>query len=87
LGADQAGIAYTQYGFATPLINIGPTADVIDIGQQGGWRINPLGSPLVTDYDLVAQEVSLEGEAIGPIYSLIRPLSNSPIGATGLKNE
>ena len=85
LGADQAGIAYTQYGFASPFINIGPTADVIDIGQQGGWRINPLGLPTNPNYDLVAQEVSLEGKAIGQVYSLIRPISSGLIGSTGLQ--
>jgi len=77
LGTDQNAIVYTEYGFATPFINIGPSINAIDNpGDIGGWVIAPtgiLGSP---DYDLVAQQklpgASVPAGLTGPIYSLIK---------------
>ena len=37
LGSDSNGIAYTESGFATPFINIGPSELIPD--AVGGWKI------------------------------------------------
>jgi hypothetical protein len=81
LGADQNGIAYTQSGFSTPFVNVGPSISPT-IGAVGGWRIGPTGmagQQSVTD--LIAQQIIPGGVGglTGPVYSL---LGNT--GATGL---
>jgi len=85
LGTDQEGIVYTQQGFATPFINIGPSINGLNPGAIGGWVIGPTGTYGSANYDLIAQQ-KLEGISIpsgltGPVYSLIR--NPGPTGPTG----
>jgi hypothetical protein len=76
LGSNSKGTAYTEFGFATPFINIGPAQLVAN--AVGGWQIGPSGELGTPEFDLVAREQDTSGEFIGPSYSLIR----NP-GATG----
>ena len=78
LGTNIAGIIYTQNGFATPFINVGPRIDPFaPFGAQGGWEIYG-----TTGGDLVAQRIdNISGELSQDVYSLIHPLSAT--GATG----
>ena len=76
IGSDLNGIVYTESGFASPFINIGPTINPSTIGAIGGWQIysaGPTGQP-----DLFAQ-VNTPLGLTGPAYSLI-----NNTGATGL---
>ena len=89
LGTDQNAIVYTQYGFATPFINIGPAINELDPGAIGGWVIGPTGTFGAPDYDLIVQQ-KLPGAALpagltGPIYSLLygRTGWTGPQGAEG----
>jgi hypothetical protein len=89
LGTDQNAIVYSQYGFATPFINIGPGIDVIDdVGAIGGWVIGPTGTLGQPGYDLIAQQktpgLGLPAGLTGPIYSLTRANSTGATGSTGL---
>jgi hypothetical protein len=90
IGTDQNGIVYTQSGFATPFINIGPAINTLDPGAIGGWVIGPTGAYGTADYDLIAQ-LKLEGLGLpagltGPSYSLIkRPGPTGPQGITGVQ--
>jgi len=84
LGSDADGIAYTEYGFATPFINIGN-----DIGPTGtipravgGWRLGQTGDKNSASFDLVAQQNTPDG-VTGPIYSLIKNGITGPTGHTG----
>ena len=88
LGSDQNSIVYSQYGFATPFINIGPSVvEPINPGAIGGWVIAPTGTYGTTDYDLIAQlKTTATGQGVpagltGPMYSLIKRVG--PTGATG----
>ena len=80
IGANIEGIAYTQNGFATPFINIGPNLEhEYPFGTNGGWQISGTG-PIGSDPDdLVAQLISGTG-LTGPIYSLINKIPG-PTGA------
>lgn len=89
LGSDQNGIAYSQSGFATPFINIGPAISAInDPGAIGGWVLGPTGTLGQPGYDLIAQQ-KLPGAAVpagltGPVFSLIsRQGSTGSTGNTG----
>ena len=89
LGSDQNGIVYTQKGFATPFINIGPSITAIDDpGAIGGWVLGPTGTLGQPGYDLIAQQ-KLPGAAVpagltGPVFSLInRQGSTGSTGSTG----
>ena len=78
LGSDQNGIAYTQKGFATPFINIGPSISAIDDpGAIGGWVLGPTGTLGAPGYDLIAQQklpgASVPAGLTGPVFSLIQP--------------
>jgi hypothetical protein len=76
LGSDGLGIAYTEFGFATPFINVGP-AQLIPTAS-GGWKIFTVGTFGQPDYDVVTQQINpITGELFGPIYSLTN------VGATG----
>ncbi len=77
LGSDSQGIAYTQYGFASPFINVGPASLVPS--AVGGWKVGPTGTAGTAGYDLIAQEVDTSGALTGPIYSIIK----HPSGAQG----
>jgi len=82
IGTDNNSIIYTQRGFATPFINIGPSEDVLLApGLIGGWRVGPTGTIGQAEYDLVAQAIDPTGGAIGPTYSLINRVG--PTGPTG----
>ncbi len=81
IGSDNNSIAYSQYGFATPFINIGPA--VGSTGAVGGWNIASTGTQGTTSFDLVVQQNTATGP-IGQIYSLINnPGPTGPTGATG----
>ena len=77
IGSDQNAIVYTQSGFATPFINIGPTINSLDPGAIGGWVLGPTGTLGASDYDLTAQQklpgASVPAGLTGPIYSLTHP--------------
>jgi hypothetical protein len=81
LGSNLAGVVYTQNGFVTPYINVGPTIDPgVTAGTLGGWNIGSTGTPGATGFDLVAQQIVPGGTGYtGPVYSLI----NGPVGTTG----
>lgn len=69
IGSDADGIVYTEFGFASPFINIGP---IIDIPKAvGGWQIYSTGTLLTPSFDLVAQENTPDG-LTGTVYSLIK---------------
>lgn len=69
LGSDLSGIAYTQLGFASPFVNIGPS---ISTNQAvGGWKVGPTGDPGTVIFDLIAQENTAAGPT-GPAYSLVK---------------
>jgi hypothetical protein len=92
IGTDQNSIVYSQFGFATPFINIGPAIDLLDPGAIGGWVIGPTGAYGTADYDLIAR-LKLEGQGLpagltGPTYSLIKRVGptglQGPTGVTGI---
>lgn len=78
LGSDDSGIAYTESGFASPFLNIGPTQ--LTPRAVGGWQVRANGLPLEPSYDLITQQIDpVSGIPFGPTYSLIF----SPTGPTG----
>jgi hypothetical protein len=88
IGTDANSIVYTESGFATPFINIGPAINTLDPGAIGGWVIGPTGLYGTNDYDLIAQlkleKVGLPAGLTGPTYSLIkRPGQTGPQGPAG----
>ena len=73
LGSNLSGYVYTQYGFASPFINIGPDVSAnAAVGALGGWHLfsdlkNAQGLP-----DLIAQQVDPSGGGYTDVsYSLI----------------
>jgi hypothetical protein len=87
IGSNSAGIVYTQNGFATPFINVGPSISPGITGTLGGWHIGPTGTPGATGFDLVAQQIVPGGTGYtGPVYSLING-PQGPQGATGSSNS
>ena len=84
VGTDQNGIVYTETGFATPFINIGPTIDPLNPGAIGGWVIGPTGTLGQTDYDLTIQQktagTSVPAGLVGPRYSLIKATTLGYVG-------
>ena len=76
LGTDQNGILFSENGLATPFINIGPTADALNIGSIGGWQLSPTGTIGTTGYNLIAQQKLSTSGLTGPIYSLINSAPN-----------
>jgi hypothetical protein len=68
LGSDNAGIAYTEKGFATPFITVGPAFNaLVAPGSIGGWKIGPTGSiSSISNYDLVAIHSDASGNIYGP---------------------
>ncbi len=69
IGSDIDGIAYAEFGFATPFINIGPAISTTQ--AVGGWKIGPTGTVGTAVFDLTVQENSAAGPT-GPIYSLVK---------------
>jgi len=88
LGANVDGVAYTQFGFATPFINIGPDPTIFVPNLNGGWHIGPTGIAGTDQYDLIAQQlIAVTGSTgfTGPVFSLIRnPGPMGPTGGTGI---
>ena len=84
IGADKNATIYTEYGFATPFINIGTAIDLLDPDAIGGWVIGPTGTYGTDEYDLIVQQkipgVGLPAGLTGPMYSLIKR-----VGPTGLQ--
>jgi hypothetical protein len=83
IGSNLAGIAYSQFGFVTPFLNVGPNINPLaPLGTIGGWQIfgtGPLGGEFT---DLVAQLINTGGTGLtGPVYSLL--FNNGFTGATG----
>jgi hypothetical protein len=70
VGLDSNTTPYTQSGFATPFINIGPSIAVP--GAVGGWRVGPTGTMRSNDYTLIAQQNTPYG-LTGPIFNLLTP--------------
>ena len=84
IGSDISGIAYTETGFASPFINIGPK--ILTPQAIGGWKVQPKGTQLTPSYDLIAQEIDPNtGLPVGPEYSLING-NTGPTGPTGPSN-
>jgi hypothetical protein len=84
IGTDLAGIIYTQSGFATPTVVVGPSPGAT--GAVGGWLVGPTGTAGSTSYDLIAQENvnTAFGGTTGPAYSLIKDVVRSITTGTGL---
>jgi hypothetical protein len=76
IGTDSDGIVFTESGFATPFITVGPEILVgaTLAGAIGGWQLNADGSATSPDYDLVVQQngVVIGSGLTGPVYSLIQ---------------
>jgi hypothetical protein len=70
LGSDSQGIAYTEFGFATPFISIGPSQ--LTPQATGGWKVQPEGTQGTSDYELSIQEIDTSGVPVDPKYSLLR---------------
>jgi collagen type VII alpha len=80
VGTDSQGIVYTEFGFASPFLNIG--AEQTLPLATGGWVIGATGNPADSSYDLVATQNTTDGSGTtGPTYSLIRRMG--PTGSTG----
>ena len=71
LGADSAGIAYTEFGFASPFINVGASITLPE--TSGGWVLGATGTQAGPDYDLIVQRNTNGFGPTGPVFSLIRP--------------
>lgn len=81
IGTDAAGLIYTEGGFATPKIVIGPTQ--VTPKALGGWQVGPTGVQGTPGYALIAQELQTNGSGpTGPVYQLA-PAGAGPTGATG----
>jgi len=87
IGSDINGIAYTEFGFASPFINIGPAQ--LTPQAQGGWKVGPTGIQGTPGYDLVAQEIDpIDGIPVGQIYSLLGAKGDTGFtGPTGAKGD
>jgi hypothetical protein len=68
VGTDLNNLPYTQNGFATPFINIGPA--IGSPGAIGGWQLGPTGTG--SDYTLTAQQNTPAG-LTGPVYTILTP--------------
>jgi hypothetical protein len=83
IGSNLAGIAYSQFGFVTPFINIGPAInEFAPLGTIGGWNVFGTGPSGGYFNDLRAQLINTGGSGFtGPSYSLI--YNNGYTGDTG----
>jgi hypothetical protein len=83
IGSNLAGIAYSQFGFVTPFLNVGPNIDQLaPLGTVGGWQIYGTGPTGTFFTDLVAQLINTGGTGlVGPAYSLL--FNNGYSGNTG----
>lgn len=81
IGTDAAGLIYTEFGFATPKLIVGPGQ--LTPQALGGWQVGPTGTQGTDDYKLVAQELQANGSGpTGPMY-VLAPTPTSYTGATG----
>jgi hypothetical protein len=87
IGSNLSGIAYSQLGFVTPFINIGPNInDLAPLGTIGGWNIFGTGPTGEYFTDLRAQLINTGGTGFtGPSYSLI--YNNGDTGPTGPQQQ
>jgi hypothetical protein len=85
LGSDQNGIAYTQSGFSTPFINVGPAISP-NIGAIGGWTIASTGPSGTSDLIAYLHSPSPGYTGYTGPYSLIygRTGITGPTGPTGV---
>ena len=85
IGSNLNGYIYTQYGFASPFVNIGPDVSAnAPVGSVGGWHLSSTLSNAQGLPDLLAQQIDASGGAyIGTTYSLIygRTGNTGPTGA------
>ena len=83
IGSNLSGIAYSQFGFATPFLNVGPNINPLaPLGTIGGWQIYGTGPSGGAFTDLVAQLINTGGTGLqGPVYSLL--FNNGFTGSTG----
>jgi len=83
IGSNLSGIAYSQFGFAAPFLNLGPVIDPFSpLGTAGGWNIFGTGPTGEYFTDLRAQLINTGGSGFtGPSYSLI--YNNGYTGDTG----
>ena len=82
IGSDLQGIVYTQYGFASPFLNVGP--EIYTDQAVGGWQIIGTGYTGANGFvptDLYAQ-INGQSGPTGPAYSLIFG-KYGPTGYTG----
>ena len=88
LGSDQNGIAYTQSGFSTPFINVGPAISP-NIGAIGGWTIASTGPSGTSDLIAYLHSPSPGYTGYTGSYSLIygRTGITGPTGHTGPTGE
>jgi hypothetical protein len=85
IGTNLEGIVYTEFGFTTPFINVGPAIDPYSpVGTIGGWHIYSTGPTGNQIEDLVAQQINNNtGGFTGPVYSLIAGNRTGTTGPTG----
>ena len=83
IGLNDNGIIYTDHGFASPFVNIGPTQTDV-VGKIGGWKLYTEEDVSLNSIKLLAQANKIDGSygTTGPIYTLI-PTSSGPKGDTG----
>jgi len=75
LGSNLNGIAYTESGFASPFLNVGPSINpLVPAGTVGGWKISVIGATGATGANLIAQQIGESGVGVtGATYSLAHP--------------
>ena len=82
IGTDAAGLVYTESGFASPKIVIGPGQ--LTPQALGGWQLGPTGTQGTPGYALVVQELQANGSGpTGPVYQLAPNSLTGPTGITG----
>jgi hypothetical protein len=72
IGKDLNNIPYTQNGFSSPFVNVGPAISAP--GAVGGWRLSPAGTQGTGNYSLTAQQ-NTPGGLVGPVYSILPPIA------------
>ena len=86
IGTDKDGIVYTEFGFTSPFLNVGPAINAVTTGAVGGWQISATGpANYVTEgktpTDLIAQ-INTPYGLTGQVYSLIANTGST--GFTGI---
>jgi hypothetical protein len=85
IGSDKDGIVYTESGFATPFLNLGPVINPVTTGAIGGWQVYSTGTTgpdgNINPTDIVAQintPYGLTGTSLSLLYN------NGYTGPTGI---